>query len=179
MKIRHWLHSVLTPRPVLDDRHDTTTNQYVSNDVRDTGFPLVPDDHHLLHVGKTTQGNGYWITPQLVTEADGTRDFIAAYLFDTRGNNIFCKVVDLGIRNSPESNSPASAIRDLRRNIDAEETCEIWVKPFATSFYGHTFGLIVRDTEEDDCDPDEVVVDAMPGMTLMFHSPWTTCNYAS
>ena len=144
-------------------------------DVRNIGFPLTPDDYHLQHVGRTTQGNGYWITPQLVIEDDGPRDFIAAYIFDKKGNLISCDIVDLGLRSQSHQLESEKTIQRLTQKIDAKQPAEIWVKPFSVSFYGHTFGLIARDKDGS----GEVVIDAMPGWTLMFHSPLDRCNYAS
>jgi hypothetical protein len=59
-----------------------------SDDVGNSGFPLIPDDYHLQHVGKTVQGNGYWNDIHFATEDGSTRDFVAAYVFDKIGNLI-------------------------------------------------------------------------------------------
>ena len=53
------------------------------------------------------------------------------------------------------------------------------MKPFSVSFYDHTFGLVVRQTEEGDEASGETLIDAMPGHTLMFYGPWSLCNYNS
>ena len=145
----------------------------------DLKFPLSPDDYHLRHVGRTKQGNGYWITTQLSVEEGGTRDFVAAYLFDRDGALISTDIIDLGIR-PPASDHPLpDTIEKLKQKLDAVGPAEIWVRPFAVSFYGLTFGLVIREAEEGD-DPDgEPVVDAMPGHTLMFYAPWDRCNYDS
>ena len=95
------------------------------------------------------------------------------------GNLISCEVVDLGMRRKSAGISTDTIIQGLRRKIDANENGEIWVKPFSTTFYGHTFGLIVRETDELEAGSGETVVDAMPGSTLMFYGPWSHCNYDS
>lgn len=148
-------------------------------DVQDVGFPLVPDRYHLQHVGRTAQGNGYWIDLQLASEDGDTRDFVAAYVFDKAGYLISCDVVDKGKRNQSPPHSTEKIIERLKRKIDAKETAEIWVRPFSVTYYGHIFGLIVREYEEGDADTGETLVDAMPGWTLMFHGPWSSCNYSS
>lgn len=145
----------------------------------DFKFLLVSDDDHLQNVGKTRQGNGFWITQQLVVEQDDTRDFIAAYVFDSDGNLISADVIDQGLRSRPDYLNSKEIIFRMRRKIDASEKGQIWVKPFSVSFYGHSFGLVVRkpdDKSDIECRP---VIDAMPGYTLMFHEPWNLCNYAS
>ncbi|MEM8979015.1 MAG: hypothetical protein AAGD04_05990 [Pseudomonadota bacterium] len=141
------------------------------------GFPLVPDDHHLQHVGKTAQGNGYWITWQVANENGETRDFLAAYVFDKSGALISSEVVDHGLRSVQTKFSPKETIQKLKRKIDAKETAEILVKPFSVSFYGHRFGLIIRENEEGSPAGDETFIDAMPGFTLLFYGPWSQCNY--
>jgi len=83
---------------VCCEGHDMTVPKSDSGNVRTSGFPLVPDGYHLKHVGKTVQGNGYWIDVQLAIENGGTRNFVAAYVFDGDGNLISSEVVDCGLR---------------------------------------------------------------------------------
>ena len=148
-------------------------------DVRIYGFPLVPDDFHLQHVGKTAQGNGYWIDVQLAIEEEGTRHFVAAYVFDREGNLIYSEVVDRGLRNDKPVRNLEEIIGKLKKKIDAGDVAEILVKPFSVSFYGHTFGLVIREAEDSDEASEETLIDAMPGHTLMFYGPWSLCNYDS
>lgn len=154
-----------------------TVSKPQDGDVSTSGFPLVPDDYHLQHVGKTSQGNGYWIDIQLATEKDGTRDFVAAYVFDREGNLISSEVLDRGLRNDNPAQTFDEAIGNLKKKIDAKDIAKILVKPFSVSFYGHTFGLVVRETEDVDEATEETLIDAMPGHTLMFYGPWSQCNY--
>ncbi|MCG3267461.1 hypothetical protein [Yoonia sp. I 8.24] len=138
---------------------------------------LVPDDYHLQDVGYTAQGNGFWITQHLVSEIGGTRDFVGAYIFDSEGELLSSEVVDQGLRSEPDYIAPADVVTRLRRKIDASCSEQIWVKPFSVQFYGHDFGLVVRDEDVDDQGPDDIVVDLLPGCTLMFYGPWDSCNY--
>lgn len=161
----------------LDEAQDITVSTPEDGDVRNSGFPLVPDDFHLHHGGKTAQGNGYWIDTQLAIEKDGTRDFVAAYVFDREGKLISSEVVNRGLRSEEQTQTLEEIIGKLKKKINAKETTEILVKPFSASFYGHTFGLVVREAEEGDDATMEVLIDAMPGYTLMFYGPWSSCNY--
>lgn len=161
----------------LNEASDVTASTSDDGDVRASGFPLVPDDYHLHHVGKTVQGNGYWIDVQLATEEEGTRDFVAAYVFDREGNLISSEVVDRGLWNDKPAQRLDEIIGKLKKKIDAEDVTEIVVKPFAVSFYGHTFGLVVREAEDGEEPFEETLIDAMPGYTLMFYGPWNLCNY--
>jgi len=148
-----------------------------SEDVRRSGFPLVPDSYHLQHVGLTAQGNGYWIDIQLAAEKEGVRDFVAAYIFDEKGNLISAEVIDRGLRSSNPAQTVQEIIVRLKKKIEAKDTTEIRVKPFSVSFYGHTFGLVIREADEEDEVSDETLIDAVPGYTLMFYGPWNSCNY--
>lgn len=134
---------------------------------------LAPDRFHLRHVGQTRQGNGYWVTSQLASEAGGTRDFIVGYLFDQSGEMIAADVVDLGLRNGGYKGTPAGQIETMLKKLEAAKRTAIRVQPFSCEFYGHRFGLIPREGETD------MRVDAMPGHTLMFYGPWDRCNYDS
>lgn len=161
----------------LDTMNDFSASTPDSDDVKNSGFPLVPDDFHLLYVGKTAQGNGYWIDIQLAIENGGTRDFVAAYVFDKAGNLISSEVLDRGVRPSQSEQTTEELVRMLMRKIDAKETAEILVKPFSTSYFGYTFGLVTREKEEGDYAEQDTFIDAMPGHTLMFYGPWSQCNY--
>lgn len=62
---------------------------------------------------------------------------------------------------------PASlVIAELMQTLASPVSEDIWVRPFSVEHDGLTFGLVVRDT---DFGP---VVDAVPGMALMFFPPW-------
>ena len=156
-----------------------TASTSENRDVRTSGFTLVPDDYHLQHVGKTVQGNGYWIDVQFAVEEKGTHDFVAAYVFDREGTLISSEVVDRGFRNDEPAQTLEEIIRNLKKKIDAKNVAEIQVRPFSVSFYGHTFGLVVREAEDGDEASGETLIDAVPGHTLMFYGPWSLCNYDS
>lgn len=134
---------------------------------------LAPDRFHLQHVGRTRQGNGYWVTSQLASEAGGTRDFVAGYLFDRAGALISADVLDLGLRSDRSEDAPTRPTDVMLKRLEAETREEIRVQPFSCEFYGHGFGLIPREDEKD------MLIDAMPGHTLMFYGPWDRCNYGS
>lgn len=177
------LNRFLRKQKQADDSLNTLKGPYIPtpdcDDVENSGFPLVPDDDRLFYVGKTIQGNGSWIDAQLAIEDGNTRDFIVAYVFDKKGNLISSDVIDCGLRSCESEQTGKEIVPRLLKKIDAKETAEILVKPFSVSFYGHTFGLVVREKEDDD-DPElGTLIDAMPGYTLMFHGPWCTCNRAS
>ncbi|MEO0919004.1 MAG: hypothetical protein AAFY31_18830, partial [Pseudomonadota bacterium] len=85
----------------------------------DFKFKLIPDDHHLTDVGKTAQGNGFWIARHLMVECRDTRDFVAAYVFDKLGNLISADVIDQGWRTQSDYLRHQDIITRLKRKIDA------------------------------------------------------------
>ncbi|KAJ55255.1 hypothetical protein ACMU_11180 [Actibacterium mucosum KCTC 23349] len=158
---------------------ESSADAVEGTDVTQTGFPLAPDDEHLQHVGKTKQGNGYWIDFQLAVEDGKVRDFVTAYVFDKEGHLISCEVINCGLRGDADCRTATDVVPKLLAKIDATVTSEIWVKPFSRVFYGHSFGLVVREDDEGDDPQGETLIDALPGHTLMFYGPWDTCNYDS
>ena len=63
---------------------------------------LIPDDFHLTHVGELHDGNYFWIDNQLASDGNDTRDFIAVYIFDRKGNLIDSKIIDRGLRSNSD-----------------------------------------------------------------------------
>ncbi len=147
--------------------------------VDDFKIPLVPDRYHLKDVGKTKQGNGFWVTTQLSVK-DGTRtDYVAAYIFDTKGNLISSEVSVLSAHDAYSRKKVGEAIDKVKAKIDAVTIEPIRVRPFSVSYFGETFGLVMREEHEGYTinTVDDILVDALPGYTLMFYPPWQTCNY--
>ncbi|MBI1494674.1 hypothetical protein [Halocynthiibacter styelae] len=95
------------------------------------------------------------------------------YLFDQNGEMIAADVVDLDLRKGGCKGVPAGQIEAMLKKLEAVKRTAIRVQPFSCEFYGHSFGLIPREGEA------AMLIDAMPGHTLMFYGPWERCNYDS
>ena len=133
---------------------------------------LIPDDYHLTHVGSLSDERLYWIDVQLSSDRDtrDTQDFVCVYIFNLDGELIAHKITDLGYRSSPLFSASKIIEQELAR-LPNPRSRNIWVRPFSVEEHGLTFGLVVRDEE------DNPVVDAVPGMTLMFYAPWVEGGY--
>ena len=133
---------------------------------------LIPDDHHLDHVGRLSDGKLYWIDVQLSynMRSKGTRDFVCLYLFKKDGTLTSYNITDLGFRSAPIANA-SNVIRQYLENLPEPISQDIWVRPFSVDSLGLTFGLVIRE------EADEAVVDALPGWTIMFYPPWPEGGY--
>lgn len=137
---------------------------------------LIPDNYHLLHVGRLGSGAQFWIDVQLRGEADTTRDFVATYIFNEDGVLSWHEIIDLGLRSNPGRRAATDVILAQIAKLGPSEKADISVFPFSVDAYGSTFGLVVRESDTDDPsdidDCDGPLVDALPGWTLMFYPPW-------
>lgn len=133
---------------------------------------LIPDSYHLNHVGRQSDGSLYWIDVQLNFDraANSTRDFACLYIFGPDGALISHQIEDLGLRSSDQRRA-SHVITEMMQSLSAPVSTDIWVRPFSVDHDGLRFGLIVRETEIGP------VVDAEPGMTLMFFPPWSNGEY--
>lgn len=140
------------------------------------GYPerilLIPDDYHLRHVGRLADGRQYWIDVQLLSDPRTrvTRDFVCLYVFDAAGGLEMHEIHALGPR-TPDQPAASAVIAELLQSLPGTRASEIRVRPFSVEHDGQVFGLVVRDTGSD------YVVDAWPGMTLMFYAPWPDGGY--
>lgn len=147
--------------------------------VEDFKVLLVPDRYHLKDVGKTKHGNGYWVSTQLSVSSDVRVDYVAGYVFDPNGSLILSDISVLPDGQTASRKQVGAAIDKVKAKIEADTTEPIQVRPFSVTYYGQTFGLVIRRDEDTDETPeiDDILVDALPGHTLMFYAPWQTCNY--
>ena len=137
---------------------------------------LIPDEWHLHHVGKLPDGRLIWIETQLSYDRTlrDTRDFLCIWIFSKEGVlTDQSKIIDLGWRSNPIGSRRLFIEQELEA-LGGLTVTDIWVRPFSVEKYGLIFGLLIRD--EDDTDGD-ILIDAMPGMTLMFYPPWSEGGY--
>jgi hypothetical protein len=147
----------------------------------DLKIRLIPDKYHLRCVGQLEVGAQFWIDVQLKVENSNTRDFVATYVFDTDGVLIWNEIINLGLRTDTDQLAPSAVIEEQLVKLGAYKKTDISVYPFSVNAYGSKFGLVVRKPDlvepEDQNDDDQVLVDALPGWTLMFYPPWNEGLY--
>lgn len=134
------------------------------------------DDYHAQHVGRTADGRQFFLTTPFVPAVGGTpgREFIALYLFDSDGLLIEARIDDLGTR--------ADLDREASQRLHSQRLAElgdvrferIEVQPFAVGRYGTTFGLVLREPEDEE---DVWAVEAQPGNYMAFFDPFDSGEY--
>jgi len=137
-------------------------------------IPISHDEFDASHVGKTHDGRQFFLTTPFCI---GGPDFAALYLFDDDGELIEARIDRLGPRTDPRlpGNMKQHDARD--QQLLAQRLAElgevsfesIEVKPFAIERYGVTFGLIVKEPQEEE-EPWTVI--AEPGNYMAFYPPW-------
>lgn len=151
---------------------------------------VIPhDDHHGKLVGWTRSGHQFFITTPF-TWLGESREFVALYLFDRRGELTEAVIDDLGDRAAlvgeaqadvlpgnvaRENETVYARIAGLLDYIGPHEFRSISVQPFQLMRHGVEFGLLPPAHDPDEpLDPDEEVpyVLLMPGDYMAFTPPW-------
>lgn len=133
---------------------------------------LIPDDYHLPHIGRLSDGRLFLVAIQLEFGRIPTRDYVCTFLFDDDG-----KLVDQTIDLVGERDSyPTELVRRIYdRHLEAlgrHEISEIWLRPFKAQSHGVEFGFIADHDEEAGWR-----VEFMPGNTMCFWPPWDSGEY--
>lgn len=147
-------------------------------------MPLAPptliaidhDDYHAQHVGRTAGGNQFFLTTPF--EPSGRKgegcEFVALYLFDAKGSLTEAKIDTFGPRASMKDEDRREVYEKRLRELGEISFCRIEVAPFSVERFGTTFGLVLRQPEEED---DPWAVEAQPGNYMAFFEPWDSGEY--
>lgn len=134
------------------------------------------DDHHAKHVGRTADGQQFFLTTPFVP-ANGEhpgREFVSLFLFDSKGKLLGAMIDDLGPRAELEERT-ARRLYDARlAELGRVALGRIEVAPFSVQHSGIKFGLIVREPEHDG---DAWAVEMQPGNYMAFFEPWDSGDY--
>lgn len=153
---------------------------------------LVPDKHHLPLVARLPDGRQVWIDVQVAAGRDGSRDFVACYVFEPDGRLADHHISDMGLRDGGDSlarnadwRQPhvEAEIRRLQEMLGPATLADIRVFPFTVEAHGVVFGLGIQEMDDPEmaaiAEEDGPFVDVLPGYTLMFHPPWEEGGYDS
>jgi hypothetical protein len=134
------------------------------------------DDYQARHVGRTSEGDQFFLTTPFVPAIGGNagREFIALYLFDAAGHFREARIEDLGTRGEMEAGQAGRLYEQRLAELGAVEFCRIEVRPFQVERFGTIFGLIPRPPEED---AGGWWVTVEPGDYMAFHEPWDSGEY--
>ncbi len=139
---------------------------------------LDRDDYAAEYVGRTSDGRQFFLTTPFVPadrvgSATG-REFLALYVFDSKGALLSATIDDLGPRASLDESARLRRRDELLASLGEITYGRIEVAPFNVERFGVQFGFITQPPE----DPDEdwsVIVE--PGNYMCFWPPWTTGDY--
>ncbi len=134
------------------------------------------DDYHAEHVGTTLDGRQFFLTAPFEPAIGGGKggEFIALYLFDRTGNLIAAQIEDLGPRATMDHAKRESLRDQWLRDLGKVQYERICVAPFAIERFGTTFGLVLREPEEEG---DPWAVEVQPGNYMAFFEPWDSGMY--
>ncbi len=134
------------------------------------------DDYHAIHIGRTSDDLQFFLTTPYelaIGDSEGC-EYVALFLFDHDGNLTDAKVDSFG---------PLAKIDEEKRRLCYERRLHdigdfsferIEVKPFAIERFGTTFGLIMREPEDEH---DDWSVELLPGNYMVFFEPWDSGEY--
>jgi hypothetical protein len=134
------------------------------------------DDYHAEYVGRTTDGRQFILTTPFEPAIDGHKgsEFVALYLFDQEGRLLEAKIEDVGPRATLDHEKRRQVRDRWLRELGEVTHKRIEVAPFAIERFGTTFGLVLREPEEDD---DPWAVEMQPGNYMAFFEPWDSGDY--
>jgi hypothetical protein len=132
---------------------------------------LVPDEWHLIYVGRLIDGRLFLVDSQLAYSSGQTRDFVCTFLFDVDGYLNGHRIDLLGWRGSYEKAVGQATFENHLAALGDYRIEEIWLRPFRVESHGVEFGFIA------DHDEDGWRVVFMPGNTLCFWPPWDSGEY--
>lgn len=134
------------------------------------------DDYHAKHIGRTADSRQFFLTTPFVpaSGSEAGREFIALYFFDADGRFRDARIDDLGPR--------ADLDRDAAQHLHEQRLAElgpvtfdrIEVQPFQVERFGTTFGLVLREPEDED---DVWAVEVQPGNYMAFFEPFDSGDY--
>lgn len=134
------------------------------------------DDYHAEHVGHTADGRQFFLTTPFEPAIGGRNgsEFVALYLFNAEGELLEAKIDDFGPRATLDEKKRRQVYDQRLKDLGEVTFDRIEVAPFAVERFGTTFGLVLREPEDED---DPWAVEAQPGNYMAFFEPWNSGQY--
>lgn len=134
------------------------------------------DDYHAEHVGRTVDGRQFMLTTPFVPESGPQKgnEFVALYLFDADGKLLEAKIDEFGPRATFDEDKRRQTYEQRLNELGHVTFGRIEVAPFAIERFGTTFGLVLREPEDDE---DVWAVEMQPGNYMAFFEPWNSGEY--
>ena len=134
------------------------------------------DDYHAEHVGRTSDGRQFFLTLPFEPAVGGCSgcEFVALYIFDDQGVLIEAKIDSFGPRASMDADARKNLYQQRLQELGEVSLELIEIAPFAVERFDTTFGLVLREPEEEE---DPWAVEVQPGNYMAFFEPWDSGEY--
>jgi hypothetical protein len=134
------------------------------------------DDYHARHIGRTADGQQFFLTPLFEPAIHGKagNEFVALFLFDDRGKLVEAKIDQFGPRATMDEGKRRAAYEARLREMGKVKFERIEVAPFSVKRFGTEFGLIPQPPEEEG---EDWWVELHPGNFMAFYPPWHSGDY--
>jgi len=134
------------------------------------------DDYHAQHVGRVKDGRQFFLTTPFEPAhgANHGGEFVALYLFDAAGKMLEAKIDNFGPRATMNEDHRRKLCEQRLQELGELTLERIEVAPFAVERFGTTFGLVLREPEEEG---DPWAVEAQPGNYMAFFEAWDSGEY--
>ena len=133
---------------------------------------LIPDEWHILNVGRLSDGRLFWVDGQLDFAEGQTEDFVCTFVFDQDGALIENSIELIGTRGEYPNGSVGLAIERHVVALGEHTKADIWIRPFQVERDGVVFGLVPRRLPDGEWRGEFI-----PGNTLSFYAPWEQGEY--
>lgn len=137
---------------------------------------LANDDYTAKHVGRTADGQQFFLTNPFVPAIGDNpgREFLALYRFDKEGALLNAQIEDLGTRAELDEDAARARQAALLESLGPVKYRKIKVAPFNVERFGVEFGFIPQPPVEPG---EEWSVIVEPGNYMCFWPPWTSGDY--
>jgi hypothetical protein len=134
------------------------------------------DDYHAEHVGRTAESRQFFLTTSFEPAIGGSdgNEFVALYLFDAAGKLLEAKIDEFGPRAMLDDGERRRVYDRRLQELGDVRYERIEVAPFALERFGTTFGLVLREPEDDE---DVWAAEVQPGNYMAFFEPWDSGDY--
>jgi hypothetical protein len=136
------------------------------------------DEYHAEHVGRMADGRQFFLTTPFVPAGSaGATDgceFVALYLFDAAGRLLEARIDEFGPRATMSEEDRRRVYRQRLQDLGDVTFERIEVAPFAVERFGTTFGLVIRQPDDEE---GPWAVEAQPGNYMAFFEPWDSGDY--
>jgi hypothetical protein len=141
-----------------------------------SSIAIEHDDYHAQHVGRTSDDRQFFLTTPFEPAIGGREgsEFVALYLFDKAGKLLEAKIDNFGPRAKLDDTKRRALYNQRLEELGDVTFQRIEVAPFAVQRFGTTFGLVLREPEEEG---DAWAVEAQPGNYMAFFEPWDSGEY--